>query len=146
MHKSGNQWGTLPVLCVGGLCVLMAQSGAAAAHDSSRVKRILVLGDSLSEGYMLRSSEAWPMLLVDKLRAAGLEFQVTNASQSGGTTAGGLARLPPHLKHPIDIFVLELGINDAFRGIAIDQIENNLQAIIHRVRAVSPGVRIVIAG
>jgi acyl-CoA thioesterase-1 len=86
------------------------------------------------------------MLLVNKLRAADLDFQVTNASQSGGTTAGGLARLPAHLKQPVDIFILELGINDAFRGVPVDQIERNLQEMIDMVRAKNPGVQVIIAG
>lgn len=146
MRKSGKQWITLSWLCLVLAAVLSAQSGPAATHDSPRVKRILVFGDSLSEGYLLRSSEAWPMLLVDKLRAAGLDFEVTNASQVGGTTADGLARLSPHLKQRIDIFVLELGINDAFRGMPIEQIASNLQEIIDRVRAASPAVHVVIAG
>ena len=76
---------------------------------------------------MLKRSEAYPALLAKKLRAAGLNFLVTNASAAGGTTEGGLERLPPHLKHKIDIFILELGINDAFRGLPVDQIQNNLQ-------------------
>ena len=109
-------------------------------------KTILVFGDSLSDGVMLKRSEAYPALLAKKLRAAGLKFQVTNASASGGTTDGGLERLPPHLKDSIDIFVLELGINDAFRGLPIDRIENNLQRIIDKVKERNPNVRVVIAG
>src|SRR5690348_8972838 len=88
----------------------------------AETKTVLVLGDSLSDGFMLKRSEAYPALLAKKLRASGLNFQVINASASGGTTDGGLERLPPHLKHRIDIFILELGINDAFRGLSIDQI------------------------
>jgi acyl-CoA thioesterase I len=134
--------------------VSLAQSVSAAPRDSSPVKRILVLGDSLSEGFGLRSSEAYPALLTEKLRVAGLNFEITNASQSGGTTAGGLQRLPAHLKRNsdsrreqrIDIFILELGINDAFRGVPIVEIRNNLQAIIDQVKARNPNVRIIVAG
>jgi acyl-CoA thioesterase-1 len=110
------------------------------------MKTILVLGDSLSEGFQLKSSEAYPLLLADKLRAAGLDFQVTNASASGGTTEGGRQRLPSHLKRKIDIFILELGINDAFRGVPVDQIQSNLQEIIDNVKTRNPSVRVVIAG
>ncbi len=110
------------------------------------MKTILVLGDSLSEGFQLKPSEVYPALLANKLRAAGLNFQVTNASQTGGTTDGGLERLPAHLKRKIDIFILELGINDAFRGVPVDQIQNNLQQIIDKVKARNPSVRVVIAG
>jgi len=116
-----------------------------AVHGASE-KTILVLGDSLSQGFGLAPSEAYPMLLAKKLRAARLNFQVTNASAAGGTTEGGLQRLPGHLKRRIDIFILELGINDAFRGVPVDQIQNNLQQIIDKAKARNPGVRLVIAG
>jgi acyl-CoA thioesterase I len=86
------------------------------------------------------------MLLSKKLRAAGLNFQVTNTSAAGGTTEGGLERLPAHLKRQIDIFIVELGINDAFRGLPVDQIQTNLQQIIDKVKKRNPRVRVVIAG
>ena len=126
--------------------VFLAQSINAASRDSSPMKRILVLGDSLSEGFGLSSGEAYPALLTEKLRAAHLNFEITNASQSGGTTGGGLERLPAHLKRKIGIFILELGINDAFRGVPISEIRNNLQAIIDMVKARDPNARIIIAG
>ena len=113
---------------------------------TAEMKRILVLGDSLSGGFGLKSSEAYPALLTEKLRAANLNFEITNASQSGGTTAGGLQRLPAHLKRKIDIFVPELGINDAFRGVPISEIRNNLQAIIEMVKARNPNARVIVAG
>jgi acyl-CoA thioesterase-1 len=113
---------------------------------AAETKSILVFGDSLSDGFMLKRSEAYPAFLAKKLHAAGLDFQVTNASAAGGTTEGGLERLPPHLKHRIDILILELGINDAFRGLPVDQIQSNLQQIIDKVKARNPNVRIVIAG
>ena len=113
---------------------------------ASQTKTILVLGDSLSQGFGLTPNEAYPMLLAKKLRAAGLNFQVTNASAAGGTTEGGLERLPAHLKRKIDIFIVELGINDAFRGVPVDQIQNNLQQIIDKVKARNPRVRVVVAG
>ena len=121
--------------------IVFAQSATA-----TETKTILVFGDSLSDGITLKRSEAYPALLAKKLRNAGLNFLVTNASASGGTTYGGLERLPPHLKHKIDILILELGINDAFRGVPIDQIRNNLQEIIDKVKARSPNARVVIAG
>jgi acyl-CoA thioesterase-1 len=128
------------------ISILCAPAAAGAAPASSQMKTILVLGDSLSAGFGLKSSEAYPALLAKKLRAARLNFQVTNASQTGGTTEGGLERLPAHLKRKIDIFILELGINDAFRGVPVDQIQNNLQQMIDKVKARSPDVRVLIAG
>ena len=126
---------------------LAMMSLAFAEHaPAAEPRSILVFGDSLSEGFMLKHSEAYPALLAKKLRAAGLNFSVTNASASGGTTAGGLERLPPHLKHRIDILILELGINDAFRGVPVEQIQKNLQQIIDKVKARNPTARVVIAG
>ena len=121
--------------------IVFAQQAPAA-----QPKAILVFGDSLSDGFMLKRSEAYPALLAKKLRAAGLNFSVTNASATGGTTDGGLQRLPPHLNHRIDILILELGINDAFRTLPIDQIQNNLQQIIDKVKAKNPNARVLIAG
>ena len=130
---------SLPIL-------FLTQPADSAPRDFSRMKKILVLGDSLSEGFGLKPSQAYPALLTDKLRVAGLNFEVTNASASGGTTDGGLKRLPKHLQRGIDIFILELGINDAFRGVPVDEIERNLQGIIDRVKARNPNARIVVVG
>jgi acyl-CoA thioesterase-1 len=126
--------------------IFLVQSVTAVSHESSSVKRILVLGDSLSAGFGLRPNQAYPALLTERLRAVDLSFEIINASQSGGTTAGGLQRLPAHLKRKIDIFILELGINDAFRGVPIAEIRNNLKAIIDQVKTRYPNVRIIIAG
>ena len=131
---------------VAALSILCVPAAWSATLTSSGMKTILVLGDSLSDGFQLKRSEAYPALIATKLRDAGLNLQVTNASATGGTTEGGLERLPAHLKRKIDIFVLELGINDAFRGVPVGQIQNNLQQIIDRVKARNPDVRVVIAG
>jgi acyl-CoA thioesterase I len=135
----------LILVCLAG-SILFAQFVSISPLNAGDMKRIFVLGDSLSGGFGLKPSEAYPALLANKLRAAGLNFQVTNASQTGGTTDGGLERVPGHLKRKIDIFILELGINDAFRGVPVDQIQNNLQQIIDKVKARNPDVQVVIAG
>ena len=79
---------------------------------------------------------------------AGSKSEIVNAGSSGDTTTGGLRRLPAIFRahKQIDIFILELGINDAFRGVSIEQIRSNLQAIIDQVRARHPNVSIVVAG
>src|SRR5438067_1676066 len=116
MRKRLRQWrsGMAAAVFFSSFC---GQVGCAPAADSSQMKTIFVFGDSLSEGLAISPRQAWPMLLVEKLRPIGPNFRVINASASGSTTEGGLHRLPPHLEHPVDIFVLELGINDAFHGI-----------------------------
>jgi acyl-CoA thioesterase-1 len=128
------------------LSLFCAQLGCARATDPSQMKTIFVFGDSLSEGVAISPRQAWPMLLVEKLRPIGPNFRVINASASGSTTQGGLRRLPPHLEHPIDIFILELGINDAFNGIPLEQTRANLQSIIDQVKGRNPSASIVIVG
>src|SRR5260370_32736664 len=110
---------------VAALSILCAHAASSSTPTSSGMKTILVLGDSLSDGFQLKRSEAYPALIANKLRDAGLNLQVTNASATGGTTEGGLERLPAHLKRKIDIFVLELGINDDFRGVPVEQVQHN---------------------
>jgi acyl-CoA thioesterase I len=126
--------------------LLCAQPGGARATDLSQMKTIFVFGDSLSEGLAISPRQAWPMLLVEKLRPIGPNFRVINASASGSTTEGGLRRLSPHLEHPIDIFILELGVNDAFNGISVEQTRANLQSIIDQVKTRNPDASVVIAG
>ena len=108
---------------------------------------ILALGDSLTDGFGLSRKEAYPALVAEKMRAANYRFEVTNAGSSGDTTAGGLRRLPQLLRgKQIDILILALGINDAFRGISVDEMRSNLQAIIDQTRARHPNVTVIIAG
>jgi acyl-CoA thioesterase-1 len=145
MGKRTKQLRTAASL-IGILLAASLQPGNAAARASKTVRRILVFGDSLSEGFGLRPSQAYPALLTEKLRQAGLDFEIINASQTGGTTGDGLERLPAHLKSRIDIFIVELGINDLFRGIPVDQIRDNLQEILDRVKRANPNVQIVICG
>jgi acyl-CoA thioesterase-1 len=130
------------------LAVAPFQSAPAAKRDPSKVITIVVLGDSLTAGYGLSRQQAWPALIAEKMRAAGYEFEIVNAGSSGDTTAGGLRRLPAILRahQKVDIFILELGINDAFRGVDLGQIRENLQAIIDQTRARHPNVAIVVAG
>ena len=128
--------------------ILSFPTAHAARRDPSNVITIVALGDSLTAGFGLSRKQAWPALVAEKMRDAGYEFDVVNAGSSGDTTTGGLRRLPAILRShkKIDVFILELGINDAFRGVPIDQIRANLQAIIDQVRARHPTAAIVIAG
>ena len=130
------------------LALFSVQSAEPAKRDPSDVITIVALGDSLTAGYGLSRKQAWPALVAEKMRGAGYEFEVVNAGSSGDTTTGGLRRLPALLRahKKIDVFILELGINDAFRGVAIEQIRSNLQAIIDQARAAQPNVAIVVAG
>ncbi len=146
MGKSLRQLRTATFL-ISFFLIAAAQSASAVTRDSSAMKRILILGDSLSAGFGVSAKQAYPSLLAEKLRDAGLtNFEITNASQSGGQTGGGLRRLPAQLKRKVDIFILELGINDAFWGVPSAQIRDNLQSIIDQVKTRNPDVRVIIAG
>ena len=140
------------ILVIGALLahpgLALFQTADAAKPDASKVITIVALGDSLTEGFGLSRKQAYPALIAEKMRSADYEFEVVNAGWSGDTTAGGLRRLPEVLRtrKKIDIFVLALGINDAFRGVSIEQMRTNLQVIIDQTRARHPGVSIVIAG
>jgi acyl-CoA thioesterase I len=112
------------------------------------MKSILFFGDSLTAGYGLKDpkNDSYPGLLQKKIDIANLKYEAINAGISGDTSAGGLARLDYWLKRPIDVFVLELGINDVMRGVSPSITSTNLQAIITRVRSRHPDVKVVLMG
>ena len=92
---------------------------------------ILVFGDSISAGYGIAPESGWVNLLSDRLRQEGYGFQVVNASVSGETSTGGLARLPRALAaHGPRIVIIELGGNDGLRGLPLGTTRANLDAMI----------------
>jgi acyl-CoA thioesterase-1 len=96
---------------------------------------VLVLGDSLSAAYGLATKDGWVALLEARLAAATPGRPVVNASISGETTAGGLARLPALLaEHRPALVVVELGANDGLRGLPLTEIRANLARILAGVR------------
>ncbi|MBX2945043.1 MAG: arylesterase [Cyclobacteriaceae bacterium] len=115
-------------------------------QGSTTVKTIMFYGDSLTAGYGLSTEEAFPALLEKKLNTQSTRCKVINAGLSGETSAGGLSRIDWVLRQPVDIFVLELGGNDGLRGLPLEQTKANLQAIIDKVKAKNPAVKIVVAG
>lgn len=115
-------------------------------NKSAEPRTILFLGNSLSAGYGLGTEFAFPALIQEKIDSLGWNFKVINAGLSGETSSGGLRRIDWLLQRKIDVFFLELGANDGLRGIPIDLTQQNLQAIIDRVKAKNAEVRIVIAG
>jgi acyl-CoA thioesterase-1 len=116
------------------LCLLLtapAPGAAPARGPQANAKVILVFGDSLSAGYGLPVEQGWVNLLANRLRREGYGFQVVNASVSGETTTGGVARLRRALDahHPA-IVILELGANDGLRGLPLATTRTNLEAMV----------------
>src|SRR5258708_5290764 len=105
---------------------------AASASATAETPVILVFGDSISAGYGLaRVEQGWVELLKTRLKEQGYGYQVVNASVSGETTAGGLARLPRALElHHPSIVILELGGNDGLRALPIAQMRANLTQMV----------------
>jgi len=97
--------------------------------------RIVVLGDSLSAGYGLPPGDAFPVQLERRLKEKGAHIEIANAGVSGDTTAGGLARLDWAVPDGTDAVILELGANDALRGLDPARARSNLEAIITRLKA-----------
>lgn len=103
---------------------------------TNQSQKILVLGDSLSAGYGLSASEGWVALWQARLTHQAANIQIINASISGETTQGGLARLPALLaQHQPQWLVIELGANDALRGQNLTKTERNLQQMIALAQA-----------
>lgn len=107
-------------------------------------KSVLVLGDSISAGYGLEKIDhGWVALLQERARPLGVE--VVNASISGETSAGGLARIDSLLnRHQPSVVILELGANDGLRGLSPKQMEANLSEII--VRSKAAGAEVLLLG
>jgi len=115
-------------------------------EQNSERKNILFFGTSLTAGYGLDQAEAYPALIQQKIDSLKLPYKVINAGLSGETSAAGKSRIDWLLKQPVSIFVLELGANDGLRGIAVKETITNLQAIIDKVKAKNPDVKLVMEG
>ena len=111
------------------------QAAAPANPDDSGKPKVVVLGDSLTAGYGLLESQAFPALLQQKLDVEGYGWEVINAGISGDTSAAGLQRIDWALAQgDVRILILELGANDGLRGLPISEMRKNLAGIIERAQ------------
>ena len=125
------------------LAVFVLIFASASAYAQAPV--ILVFGDSISAGYGLSPGQGWVELLKTRLQSQGYGYQVVNASVSGETTAGGLARLPRALElHHPKIVILELGGNDGLRALPIAQMRANLTQMVTLATAI--GAKVLLLG
>lgn len=123
----------------GGVLAMMLWAQGALAGTA------LVVGDSISAAFGLETSQGWVHLLQQRLNGSGHDYQVVNASISGDTSAGGLARLPALLReHQPDIVILELGGNDGLRGQPPAQLKRNLAAMAEQAQ--DAGAKVLLLG
>ena len=126
------------------MALLLALASPSARADQTS-PAILVFGDSLSAGYGIRVEQGWVSLLARKISQLGYGFRVINASISGETTAGGLARLPHALEvQQPRILILELGSNDGLRGLPLGSAHDNLERMIALAHA--RGLKVLLLG
>ena len=126
--------------------VKQPDSATKPADAPVKKKTIVFFGNSLTAGYGLTTSEAFPALIQQNIDSLKLPYTVVNAGVSGETTAGGNSRIDWILKQPLDVFVLELGANDGLRGIPVTETKKNLQSIIDKVKSKYPQAKIVLTG
>jgi len=115
-------------------------------RNKSSLRNIVFFGNSLTAGYGVDLSEAYPALIQAKIDSLKLPYKVINAGLSGETTAGGNSRIEWILKQPLVVFVLELGGNDGLRGISLDETAKNLQEILNKVREKYPDAKLMLSG
>lgn len=132
-------------ICTAATALAIAAIGpAAAAPAAVHVPVILDLGDSLTAGYGLPASKAFPAQLQAWLARHGVAARVINAGVSGDTTAGGLGRLDWVLADKPDLVILALGANDALRGIDPKAVRANLAKIIEKIK--TAGAKVLLLG
>lgn len=124
--------------------MLLLVSGFSWASTAPQRPVILVLGDSLSAEYGLQRGTGWVSLLEQHLQTRNIPGSVVNASISGDTTSGGRSRLPALLQqHRPDLLIIELGGNDALRGLPLQSSTDNLRAMVLMARAQSTRVMLL---
>ena len=127
-----------------GLLLLVAQLAAAPAPARAEERVIVAFGDSLTAGPGVAADRTYPARLGERLRREGYDYRVVNAGVSGDTTAGGLRRVDWALRLQPEIVILELGVNDALRGLSLPAVRANLDQLVTRFQAA--GVRVLVAG
>ena len=123
-----------------------ASDGPAApkAPQAPQAPRIVFLGDSLTAGLGLPSTQSFPSLIGEKLKEKGLDYEIVNAGVSGDTSAGGVRRLDWSLEGDVRVLIVALGANDGLRGLSTSEMKKNLAAVLDRAR--ERHVPVILAG
>jgi acyl-CoA thioesterase I len=135
---------TLGSMAICAAILFSAVSTLAFADDAQNPIKIVAFGDSLTAGYLLRPDEAFPAQLQMALQAKGHKVEIVNAGVSGDTTAGGADRLDWTLQNGADAVILELGANDALRGLEPKEARANLDRMLTAIT--SQGTPVLLAG
>jgi acyl-CoA thioesterase-1 len=144
--KPGRRVGLLGLmLCACVLVLPLAGHAQTAARPPAAGPTVLVVGDSLSAEYGLKRGSGWVNLMAQRLAAEKLPAQVVNASISGDTSSGGRSRLGALLtQHRPGVVIIELGGNDALRGLPLDMTESNLRAMTEAAQ--KAGAKVLLVG
>ncbi len=126
------------------LAPIAANAQDAAASIGKTPLQVVAFGDSLSAGYGVGPGESFPEQLQKALRDKGYDADVANAGVSGDTTTGGLARVEWSVPQSTDLVIVELGANDALRGVSPDITRKNLDAILQKLK--NRGQATILAG
>ena len=125
--------------------VLLALGLLVMSGPVSAKRTLLVMGDSLSAAYNLPAEQGWVALTAKRMKTTHPDWTVANASISGETTSGGLSRMPAALKqHKPMLVIIELGANDALRGLPLELSRRNLQSMIRQSKAA--GAKVLLIG
>ena len=125
--------------------VVSSERSVRSVSSVSNKVTVLFFGTSLTAGYGLDPSLAFPRLVAERAAADGMPIVAVNAGLSGETSAGAVRRIEWTLKTPVDIVVIETGGNDALRALNADSLERNLRAIVDRVQQAQPTAKILLA-
>ena len=140
MVRSGQPEGSTP----GGSG---ATSATPTSVGASTLGRVVFIGTSLTAGYgLVDQSVRFTDRIQARVDSAGFPFEIVNAGVSGDTSADGLRKISWRLRGPVSVLVIELGGNDGLRGLPVDEMRGNLQAVMDSARTHHPAVRLVLAG
>lgn len=117
---------------------------AAAFAASAAPKKLVIIGDSLTEGYGVARTAAYPALLEKEIEKSGKSWKVVNAGISGSTSASALSQVQWHMKQKPDLMIIALGANDGLRGTSVKTMEDNIDKALTEVK--KGGVKVILIG
>lgn len=124
--------------------LLIINTASAQSHLQSQSKKMVIIGDSLTEGLGVAKESSYPSILEKKINDSGKKWVVINSGISGSTTASALERVKWVTKQPVDLILLVLGANDGLRGIKIEESAKNLSNAIEEIK--KKNIKVILVG